>query len=136
MHSLLSSLLHSALTRFSWLQVKKYNSRCLQLENGNSLAHVPGQPKNSTNVPYRGLKLCFQVSVFLLLFPSFSFSLLPLLIFPSFRQALCLWQVKEPPVALNQHPSSLTTQGKEAYCWRPPKSPERTLIWFVSRVLA
>lgn len=35
-----------------------------------------------------------------------------------------MWQVKEPPVALNKSLSSLATQAREVvYCWHQPKSP-------------
>lgn len=43
---------------------------------------------------------------------------------PVLIQAFSLWQVKEPPVALNKSLSSLATQAREVvYCWHQPKSP-------------
>lgn len=85
------------------------NPRVLLASHTGGLNHVP-KCLSSSSFP--------SSSFLLLLFLLFPFSRLLPLIFPSFSQAFSLWQVKELPAALNKHPSSLATLGREVvYCW-------------------
>lgn len=119
MHSLIYSLPHSALTRFSWLPINTIQAVLSQTKGILWLLYLDSprvQLASHTgglyDVPQYVLLLCsFFFS------PHFPFSFLLPPLFPHFSQALSFWQVKETSAASNKHPSTLATQGREdVYC--------------------
>lgn len=113
MHSLIYSLPHSALTRFSWLPINTIQAVLSQTKGIHWLLYLDSprvQLASHTgglcDVPQCVLLLCSFFSPHF-----FSFLLPPLFLHVS--QALSLWQVKETSAASNKLPGTFATQGRE-----------------------
>lgn len=123
MHSLIYSLPPSALTRFSWLQVKETQLKLSSVGGTKFIGSCTWKSPRATAFLHWGLTLCLCLPSPFLLSSSYFFSS-PTSHLPNLQSGSLLVASKEPPAALNKHLSNLATQGREiVYHWQEPKKP-------------